>query len=182
MRRLAIFVSAVLALSSTCHAEEPSVERGLYVSIIGGCHDCHTAGYSESGGKIDPLVALKGSPVGFQGPWGTSYPTNLRLSVSDITVEGFASYLRTIETNPPMPWYKLRAMSDDDQKSLYLYIRSLGEAGDPAPTFVPTGNRVLTPYIILSPPIQPPACTRDLDCGVGEICDPGGSGLCIRRK
>lgn len=40
---------------------EVSVERGQYISIIGGCHDCHTEGYNQSGGKIDPAKAMKGN-------------------------------------------------------------------------------------------------------------------------
>ena len=28
-----------------------TIERGRYVVEIGGCNDCHTAGYAEAGGK-----------------------------------------------------------------------------------------------------------------------------------
>ena len=66
------------SLYASCHpailaADEVSVERGLYISIIGGCHFCHTEGYREAEGKIDPEKALKGSSVGWRGPWGTTY-------------------------------------------------------------------------------------------------------------
>lgn len=181
MRAQLLMFSAALAFHPTPAVGEPSVERGLYLSIIGGCHDCHTEGYSESGGKIDPTKALKGNAVGFQGPWGTSYAANLRLTASDLTADGFVSYMRGLESYPPMPWYNVRAMSDEDKKSLYLYIRSLGDAGERAPAFVPPGWRVHTPYIVFAPPLSPPACSRDLDCGVGEVCDPGGSGQCKKR-
>ncbi len=130
---------------------------------------------------VPDRLALKGSPVGFQGPWGTSYAANLRLTAASLSADGFVTSMKGLESFPPMPWYNVRAMSDDDKKSLYLYIRSLGEAGSRAPAFVPPGQRVSTPYITLAPPNAPPACTRDLDCGVGEICDPGGTGACIRK-
>jgi hypothetical protein len=38
---------------------EVSVERGLQVSITAGCHDCHTEGYMETDGQIDPKKATK---------------------------------------------------------------------------------------------------------------------------
>ena len=69
MRTYQLMCSAVLAFYAAPAAGEPSVERGLYISIIGGCHDCHTEGYKESGGRIDPAKALKGNAIGFQGPW-----------------------------------------------------------------------------------------------------------------
>jgi hypothetical protein len=55
-----------------------SIERGSYLSIIGGCDDCHTDGYRESNGVIDPAKAQRGRSIGWQGPWGTTYATNLR--------------------------------------------------------------------------------------------------------
>ena len=82
---------------------EVSVERGLYVSIIRGCHDCHTEGYNEAEGKIDPEKALKGSSVGWRGPWGTTYVVNLRLVASLSDEDLFVERMRTMKTSPPMP-------------------------------------------------------------------------------
>jgi hypothetical protein len=181
-KKVALYSAVLLTFTqSQVRAEEPSVERGLYVSIIGSCHDCHTRGYRESGGKIDPALALKGGSFGFQGPWGTSYPANLRLTARNLNANGFVAMLNTIDAAPPMPWYNVRKLSEADKRSLYLYIGSLGEAGDPVPNFVPPGSRVNTPYVVLAPPLPPPACSRDLDCGLGQICDPAGSGQCIAR-
>ena len=137
-------------------ADEPSVERGLYVSIVGGCHDCHTEGYSESGGAIDPEKALKGSTVGRQGPWGTSYPGNLRRDVANLSEDGFIRMVKSVELKPPMPWYNVRRMTEDDLRSLYRYVQSLGEPGDNVPQFVAPGDRVNTPFIVLVPPQMPP--------------------------
>jgi hypothetical protein len=74
-------------------AGEVSVERGLKVSIVGGCHDCHTDGYRESEGKIDLDKALKGSGVGWRGPWGTTYAGNLRLVANRLSEGGFVLLL-----------------------------------------------------------------------------------------
>lgn len=134
-----------------------SVERGAHVAVTSGCHDCHTAGYSESGGHVDAVAALRGSPIGYQGPWGTTYPSNLRL----VTVQhaanedAFVAYLKQLETRPPMPWYNARALDESDMRSLYRYISSLGESGPPAPDALPPGVMPDTPYIVFAPPITP---------------------------
>ena len=67
-----VCVGGLISLPALAQGEA-SIERGLQVSIVGGCHDCHTEGYSESEGKIDPEKALRGHSVGWRGPWGTSY-------------------------------------------------------------------------------------------------------------
>jgi mono/diheme cytochrome c family protein len=169
------------AIHSGAVRGEVSVKRGLQISIIGGCHECHTEGYSEGEGKIDPAKALKGSSIGWQGPWGTTYPGNLRLDASDLSEDGFLRILQTLKASPPMSWYNLRALDEDDMRSLYQYIRSLGEPGTRAPSFVPPGEKVRTQYIVLAPPQLPPACTRDLDCGVGEVCGRSEPRSCIPK-
>ncbi len=174
------FIPFLCALTTTPAAGEVSVERGLYVSIIGSCHDCHTQGYRESEGNIDPEKAMLGIDIGWQGPWGTSYSANLRLIASGLTEQGFLRLLTSYKARTPMPWYNLRTMEEDDLKSLYLYLQSLGEPGKIEPPFVPPGGRVNTPFIVLAPPQMPPACTRDLDCGVGEICNTENPRRCVK--
>ena len=183
MRKTALVCSALFFFFTniTARGEEPSVERGLYISIVGGCHDCHTGGYKESGGKIDPAKALTGNFVGFQGPWGTSYPGNLRLTVSTLSEDGFVRYASTLQTSPPMPWYNVRNMTESDLRSLYRYIRSFSEVGNAQPEFVAPGDRVNTPFIVLAPPQMPPPCSRDLDCGLGQICGTAEPRQCIKR-
>jgi hypothetical protein len=55
----ALAAMAISASASAFAQGNVSVERGLYVSITGGCHDCHTEGYRDSGGKIDPDKAMR---------------------------------------------------------------------------------------------------------------------------
>ena len=52
-------------------------------------------------------------------------------------------------TRPPMPWFALRDMSDEDLAALYRFIRSLGAAGSAAPPFVPPGQAVSTPVVLM---------------------------------
>ncbi|MCX5494933.1 hypothetical protein OSH11_09470 [Kaistia dalseonensis] len=131
------------------------MKRGALVAITGGCHDCHSSGYAESGGKIDPATALKGAAVGYQGPWGTTYPSNLRILAEKLSEKDFVHLAKTFQARPPMPWFNVNAMEESDVRSLYLYIASLGEPGDPAPDYVPPGQEPKTPYIVFAPPQMP---------------------------
>lgn len=95
----------VLCAAGTASAETPSkktaVERGEYLSKIGGCNDCHTPWIMEnekpkpdmsrmlSGHPADMELPSPPEPKGpwvwmgaatntaFAGPWGISYATNL---------------------------------------------------------------------------------------------------------
>ena len=134
---------------------QPSIEYGKYVSVLGGCNDCHTPGYNETGGKIDPAKALIGSSSGYQGPWGTTYPTNLRLLSSTMSEDDWVKFLSTFTARPPMPFYNVHAMNDTMKHSLYLYLASLGKAGDPAPDYVPPGGKPKFPFVVEAPPTMP---------------------------
>lgn len=152
----AIMTGGLLSMIVAAQAGEVSVKRGEQLSITNGCHDCHTAGYGESGGKIDPAAALKGTSLGWQGPWGTTYPENLRLIAREKGSEdAFVAYAKSFEAKPPMPFYNVHAMDESDLRSLYQYIVSLGEAGEAVPAFVPPGQEPKTPYIVIAPPIMP---------------------------
>jgi mono/diheme cytochrome c family protein len=59
--------------------QDDLIERGRYLVRITGCNDCHTEGYAEAGGEVPEEQWLKGSALGWRGPWGTTYGTNLRI-------------------------------------------------------------------------------------------------------
>lgn len=130
--------------------QDGSISHGRYLVSIAGCHDCHTPGYAQNGGHAPPATWLTGSAVGFQGPWGVSYPANLRLTVQTLTEAQWLVYARA-ERRPPMPWFNLRDMSDRDLMDVYRYIRSLGPAGEHAPAPVAPGGKVSTPAIDFMP-------------------------------
>lgn len=139
----------LLAACAQLHAE-PSIEQGRYLVLVGGCNDCHTPGFAEAGGKLPQKDWLTGSPVGFQGPWGTTYPGNLRLSAQALDETHWLKLARS-PLRPPMPSPSLAAMSDDDLRSIYRFIRGLGAAGSAAPVYVPPGQAVATPFIEFVP-------------------------------
>jgi hypothetical protein len=172
-------IAIALVLATGSRASDISVERGLKVSIVAACHDCHTEGYRESEGKIDPEKALKGSTMGWRGPWGTTYAANLRLVAGRLSEDGFVLHLSTLQTSPPMPWFNVRAMEESDMRSLYRYIKSLGDPGKEAPAAVGPAVEPKTFYVVLAPPLQPKECEKDWDCSVGQICGP--QARCVPR-
>lgn len=54
---------AAAAVAVPAQADAASVARGRYLVAISGCNDCHTAGYSETGGKVPQSDWLLGQPV-----------------------------------------------------------------------------------------------------------------------
>ena len=128
-------------------ATQRLIERGKYLVKIAGCNDCHTPGYAMSGGKVPESQWLVGDKLGWRGPWGTTYPTNLRLYMRDMSEEKWVKTARTIQTRPPMPWFILNDMTDQDLKAIYQYTKSLGPAGEMAPTFVPPGKEPQGPVV-----------------------------------
>jgi mono/diheme cytochrome c family protein len=134
------------------------VERGAYLAVTNGCNDCHTAGYAESDGQVPRDRWLTGSPIGWQGPWGTTYAANLRLKVAGMDEAGWLHYTADLHARPPMPASNVRAMSEDDRRALYRFIHSLGPAGEPAPAYLPPGTEAPPPYVKWVLP-APPAAT-----------------------
>jgi mono/diheme cytochrome c family protein len=143
---IALFVFAGVAQA----ADPGQVARGRYLAMIGGCNDCHTAGFMEKNLAIPEKDWLKGSAVGFQGPWGTTYAANLRLVMSRMTEAQWLEHAAK-DRLPPMPSYALQQMTRDDLKAIYAYVRSLGDPGDPAPAYVAPGVKVMTPYFVFVP-------------------------------
>jgi mono/diheme cytochrome c family protein len=129
------------------------IERGRYLVKIGGCHDCHTAGYGEAAGKIDEKASLTGTALGWRGPWGTTYASNLRLVASDLTEAQWLVHARS-QWRPPMPWFNLRDMSDEDLVAIHRYLRHLGPAGERVPAYLPPGQEPPLPYVALMLPRQ----------------------------
>jgi mono/diheme cytochrome c family protein len=131
-------------------ADKASVERGRYLVQIGGCNDCHTAGYAEKAGNVPTSDWLTGTPVGFQGAWGTSYAANLRLTLNGLTEDQWVTFARA-PRRPPMPWFNLRDMSDGDLRAMYRFVRELGPKGERAPPAAAPGVTVNTPVIVFEP-------------------------------
>ena len=152
MRRSVIIVSVAMAslVTGAVAQQTPKLSteasRGKYLVQIAGCNDCHTPGYTAAAGKVDEKLWLTGDQLGWRGPWGTTYASNLRLLVKDMSADQFVKFARS-EFRPPMPWFNLRAMTDRDVKAIYAYLKHLGPAGQPAPQYVPADKTPVGPFV-----------------------------------
>jgi len=129
------------------------IARGRYLVQIAGCNDCHTPGYAQTNGKVEERLWLTGDSLGWRGPWGTTYPTNVRLYVQTITEDAWLKRWRVGEARPPMPWANLRAMTDADLRAIYRFAKHLGPAARAAPAYVPPDQQPKAPFVLYpSPP------------------------------
>ena len=147
MKALALIAAASFVTAAHAADDPASIKRGRYVVRIGGCNDCHTAGFAPSGGKVPEAQWLEGDALGWHGPWGTTYPVNLRLYMDALTEDQWVQEAKTLTTRPPMPWWSLHAMTQSDLRALYRYVRHLGPAGNPAPEYVPPDKAPPAPYV-----------------------------------
>jgi mono/diheme cytochrome c family protein len=146
---LALLLAPVLAAAQGGGppAKKSQIERGRYLVKIGGCNDCHTPGYIQKNGDVDEKLWLTGDKLGWSGPWGTTYATNLRQFMADKSEQQWVKHARTMTPRPPMPWFNVRAMTDADLKAIHAFTRSLGPAGEPAPAFVAPGTKPAGPVV-----------------------------------
>ena len=123
-------------------------ERGRYLVKITGCNDCHTPGYADAGGQIPERYWLTGDSMGWRGPWGTTYASNLRLYMQYLSENQWVTIAHTAQFHPPMPWYVLHDMTEQDLRAMYRFIRNMGPAGNPAPAYLPPEKEPEGPYIL----------------------------------
>lgn len=147
---LGIFDATAIADTSTVK----SIERGKYVVTIAGCNDCHTPGYAQSDGQTPEELWLTGDSFGWRGPWGTTYPSNLRTLAQSLSEDQWVLMARNLKTRPPMPWFNLNKMEDADLRAIFQYLLHLGPGGQAAPTYVPADRDPNPPYALF--PAPPP--------------------------
>lgn len=145
---VAVRSSSVDAQESTARSkgDESKIARGRYLVRTTGCNDCHTPGYTSTAGNVEESQWLTGDSLGFQGPWGTTYPANLRQLMQRMSADAWREYARR-PTRPPMPWFALRDMNDEDLDAIYAFVRSLGPSTVKVPTYTPRGARVTTAVV-----------------------------------
>lgn len=170
-RRLSIAFVLFLGLAASCSrpAEQPAsatqpamtpLQRGEYLSNIMGCNDCHTPGGIY--GSPDFERRLAGSEIGWQGPWGVSYASNLTPDPetglgawTNVEIErALRSGVRKDGSPilPPMPWQNFANMTADDMASLIAYFKSIPPVRHKVPDRVPPNGVATTPVIPIPAP------------------------------
>lgn len=142
---LVVLFAGTLQAKETLHTKD--IERGRYLVKVTGCNDCHTPQFGLKGGNVPESEWLVGDIVGWKGPWGVTYPTNIRARVSGMGEKEFIEYAKNLKTRPPMPWYSLNAMSKEDLKSLYHFIKSLGPSSNSIPMALLPGEKPKGPFM-----------------------------------
>ncbi len=151
VRATALALGALTVFAaSLAHADDrprDAVALGRYLVKTAGCNDCHSPGYTQNAGNTPEATWLTGDSLGWQGPWGTTYATNLRLFFAGLTEQQWLAHARKMESRPPMPWFSVRAMTDGDLKAIYRYVKAAGPAGQAAPAYAPPGQAVTGPVV-----------------------------------
>jgi mono/diheme cytochrome c family protein len=141
---LAAFAAIVGCVATQAGAAD--VARGRYMVLTGHCNNCHTAGYTGKQGNVPEDQWLLGNPVGYRSEFGTTYATNLRVTMQKLSEDQWVAYAKGTRPRPPMPWWSLHDTTEQDLRAMHQYIRSLGAPGRPAPEFVPAEKEPPPPY------------------------------------
>ncbi len=164
---LGVVMTAVVSVSCTGTRPGPvemsaaeKLARGKQVSYSSGCTDCHTPGALY--GAPDTTRLLSGSELGWEGPWGVTYPRNLTPDMEtgigtwseEEIVAAFRQGHRPDRTPilPPMPWPAFAHMSDEDAYALAAFIKSLPPIQHKVPDRIPPGTVATGPRLTFPPP------------------------------
>lgn len=166
---MGVAIGAVVAAIAvvSCTATQPAqptaaekIARGKEISYFAGCNDCHTPGGLY--GAPDTTRMLSGSELGWEGPWGVSYPRNLtpdmETGIGSWSEQDIVTAIRTGHRPdntvilPPMPWPMVAHMSDDDAFALAAFLKSIPPIVHKAPDRIPPGTPATGPRLTFPPP------------------------------
>lgn len=120
----------------------------------------------------EPMMPIVGNPAqpgnwillypditAFVGPWGASFPANLTPdSATGLGAWTEETFIRTLRTGkhlgeangrdilPPMPWFNIAKLKDEDLKSVFAFLRTLPPISNKVPApLTPDEVKKLTP-------------------------------------
>ena len=158
---------AIVAASCTGAPPRPAqmsagekIARGRQIAYSSACVDCHTPGTFY--GATDTTRMLSGSELGWEGPWGITFPRNLtpdmETGIGSWSEEDIVTAFRTGHRPdqsmilPPMPWTAYAHMSDEDAYALAAFIKSLPPVRHKVPDRIPPGVASNVPRLTFPPP------------------------------
>ncbi len=84
------------------------------------------------------------------GPWGISFAANLTPDATGMGNWTADQFIKTMRTGkrfgtgrpilPPMPWYDLAGLTDQDLKAVFAYLKSIKPISNPVPQPIPPGK------------------------------------------
>ena len=102
------------------------------------------------------------SELGWQGPWGVTYPRNLtpdkETGIGSWSEEQIVHGIRTgqrpdgTQMRPPMPWPNYVGMSDADAHAVAAYLKSLPAVSHKVPDALAPGETATGGSVIVMPP------------------------------
>ena len=138
---------------------EQQLARGRYLANVVGCNDCHTPGTFY--GAPDTTRLFSGSELGWKGPWGVSFASNLTPDSTGIgswTEDQIVTALREGRRPdgspllPPMPWPSFAHLTDEDAHAIAAYLKSIPAVHHPNVATVPPDKKYAGAYLEFPPP------------------------------
>jgi mono/diheme cytochrome c family protein len=94
------------------------------------------------------VTAVAGSMTAWAGPWGVSFTANLtpdpETGLGKWTEQEFLDTMhsgrhqgRGRELLPPMPWFNVGALTDEDLKAVFAYLKSIPAVKNQVPAPIP---------------------------------------------
>lgn len=140
-------------------AQDP-VARGEYLVHTSGCEHCHTPGGMY--GLPDPSRKLGGSDLGWKGPWGVRYPSNLTPDPTSglgqwsdsqiVSAIRIAQHRDRTPIQGPMPWFHFVYFNEADAEAIAAYLKSIPPVPHRVPERVPAGQSVQGAFVEIPPP------------------------------
>lgn len=136
----ALVTAAILSMPLPATADDPQIERGKYLVIVGGCSDCHTPGTFL--GHPDMTRFLGGSDVGFAIPGlgvfvGPNLTPDKETGLGNWTNEQIVIAFTTGKRPdgrvlaPIMPWMALSQLTSSDAEAIAAYLKSIPAVKNP---------------------------------------------------
>jgi len=148
-----LMLATLLALSGfAAMASDPSIARGRSIAVDAGCVACH----SPNGAASPERGWLTGNATGQLGPWGTTYASNLRVTLARMNEETWVRYAAKLTPRAPMPADALQRLDVEDLRALYRYVRAAGVEGAQVPYAMAPGQVPPAPFVALPGAIELP--------------------------
>jgi mono/diheme cytochrome c family protein len=135
-----------------CHTPKVMTPRGPQpdTSRLLSGYASHAALPAVPQGVIGPTqwgALATNDLTAWAGPWGISFAANLTPDVTGLGPWTDQDFIRTMRTGkhlgvgrallPPMPWFNVATLTDEDLKALFKYLKSLKPISNQVPQPVP---------------------------------------------